>query len=200
MCGIAGFISSEFVGAPRRMSEILVSMTSRLTHRGPDGKGVWADDEHGVGLGHTRLSILDLSEAGSQPMLSSCGRMVITFNGEIYNADQIRSELRTAGRYFRGSSDTEVLKHVQIRTYQSRSKCIGMFAFVLWDKRKSYFVQIVLARSHFISLIQRELVFASGLSAFHPSNRGKTTRNRWHPFLSLAMSPTRDLFTMAFPN
>ena len=138
MCGIAGFISSEFVGAPRRMSEILVSMTSRLAHRGPDGEGVWADDEYGVGLGHTRLSILDLSEAGSQPMSSSCGRMVITFNGEIYNADQIRSELRTAGRSFRGSSDTEVLVEAcaEFGLTKAVQKCIGMFAFVLWDKKE----------------------------------------------------------------
>ena len=173
MCGIAGFISSEFVGAPRRISEILVSMTSRLTHRGPDGKGVWADDEHGVGLGHTRLSILDLSEAGSQPMLSSCGRMVITFNGEIYNADQIRSELRTAGRYFRGSSDTEVLVEAcaEFGLTKAVQKCIGMFAFVLWDKHKKklFLVRDRLGKKPlYFSHSERELVFASELSAFHP--------------------------------
>ena len=173
MCGIAGFISSEFVGAPQRISETLVSMTSRLTHRGPDGQGIWADDEHGVGLGHTRLSILDLSEAGSQPMSSSCGRIVITFNGEIYNADQIRSELQTAGRRFRGSSDTEVLVEAcaEFGLNKAVQKCIGMFAFALWDRQQNrlFLVRDRLGKKPlYFSHSEKELVFASELSAFHP--------------------------------
>ena len=148
-------------------------MTSRLTHRGPDGQGIWADDGNGVGLGHSRLSILDLSEAGSQPMSSSCGRIVITFNGEIYNADQIRSELQTAGRRFRGSSDTEVLVEAcaEFGLNKAVQKCIGMFAFALWDRQQNrlFLVRDRLGKKPlYFTHSERELVFASELSAFHP--------------------------------
>ena len=173
MCGIAGFISPEFVGAPRHISEILISMTSQLRHRGPDGQGVWVDAEYGVGLGHTRLSILDLSNAGRQPMPSSCGRMVMTFNGEIYNADQIRLELQKAGRSFRGSSDTEVLVEAcaKFGLAEAVQKCIGMFAFALWDtqQNKLFLVRDRLGKKPlYYSHSNAKLVFGSELSAFQP--------------------------------
>lgn len=173
MCGIAGFISSKFVGAPRQISEFLISMTSQVRHRGPDGQGIWVDDEHGVGLGHTRLSILDLSDAGRQPMSSSCGRMVLTFNGEIYNADQIRLELQKAGRSFKGSSDTEVLVEAcaEFGLTKAVQKCIGMFAFALWDtqQNKLFLVRDRLGKKPlYFSHSGRELVFGSELSAFQP--------------------------------
>ena len=196
MCGIAGFISSEFVGASRRMSEILVSMTGRLTHRGPDGKGVWSDEEHGVGLGHTRLSIFGFERGWEQPMLSSCGRMVITFNGEIYNADKIRSELQKAGRCFRGSSDTEVLVEAcaEFGVTKAVQKCIGMFAFVLWDKQQKglFLVRDRLGKKPlYFSHSEGELVFASELSAFHPFKpwERKIDRQSLASFLVLGYVP-----------
>ena len=84
-------------------------MSAALHHRGPDAQDVWIDAEAGVGLGHARLSIVDLSAAGAQPMVSSCGRFVVSYNGEAYNAAELRPELEAAGRKFRGHSDTEVI-------------------------------------------------------------------------------------------
>ena len=82
MCGINGVISDQKIS---NLAEIVSSMNEKLIHRGPDGRGVWINEEQNIGLGHTRLSILDLSNLGSQPMHSSSSRYVITFNGEIYN-------------------------------------------------------------------------------------------------------------------
>ncbi|MCH8038461.1 MAG: asparagine synthetase B, partial [Proteobacteria bacterium] len=98
MCGIAGILDPKATGDLGRIAHL---MASRLIHRGPDGGDVWADQEAGVALGHRRLAIIDLSEAGHQPMISSCGRMVLSYNGEIYNAPELRAELVARGRVFR---------------------------------------------------------------------------------------------------
>ena len=90
MCGIAGILDSNATGNP---GEIARAMASRLAHRGPDGEDVWSDPAAGVALGHRRLAIIDLSEAGHQPMVSSCGRMVLSYDGEVYNAGELRDEL-----------------------------------------------------------------------------------------------------------
>jgi len=119
------------------LREYVSRMSGTLQHRGPDGQGLWADAERGVALGHRRLAILDLSEAGAQPMLSASGRYALTFNGEIYNWDVLRAALDAeAAIAWRGHSDTEVLveciAHWGIeRTLRSAS---GMFAFALWDR------------------------------------------------------------------
>ena len=96
MCGIAGFIteSSDPVAELHRRAEV---MALTIEHRGPDDAGIWADADAGVALAHRRLSILDLSPAGHQPMLSSCGRYVIAFNGEIYNHLDLKAELLSQG-------------------------------------------------------------------------------------------------------
>ena len=84
-------------------------MSGSLAHRGPDSAGTWFDTEAGVGLGHRRLAIVDLSSLGAQPMMSAGGRIVVSFNGQIYNYQEIRRRLSRAGVRFRGASDTEVL-------------------------------------------------------------------------------------------
>ena len=113
-------------------------MADRLRHRGPDAGGAWADAAAGVALGHRRLSIIDLSEAGAQPMTSRDGRLVVSYNGEVYNAPELRAELEAAGVRFRGHSDTEVLVEACARwgVRETLARLVGMFAFALWDTRE----------------------------------------------------------------
>jgi asparagine synthase (glutamine-hydrolysing) len=134
MCGITGFLTQTDVG---RSSVIANRMADAIIHRGPDDSGVWVDEAEGVALAHRRLAILDLSPAGHQPMVSACGRFVIVFNGEIYNHLDLRRELDAHGRLgWRGHSDTETLLGGfdvwGIR--ETVERCIGMFAFAVWDK------------------------------------------------------------------
>ncbi|MEM0947201.1 MAG: asparagine synthase (glutamine-hydrolyzing) [Pseudomonadota bacterium] len=131
MCGLAGYL-----GRPDRA--ILNAMTDAIAHRGPDADGHWIDDEAGVALGHRRLSILDLSEAGAQPMVSASGRFVTVYNGEIYNHLQVRSELEDNGSapVWRGHSDTETLL-AAIDAYgidAAIARLHGMFAIAVWDR------------------------------------------------------------------
>jgi asparagine synthase (glutamine-hydrolysing) len=131
MCGIAGFLHHITVPGP-----VIEAMTEALQHRGPDARGVWTDHTAGIALGHRRLSIVDLSPAGSQPMTSGSGRYVLSFNGEIYNFTELRPELVKSGYAFRGHSDTEVLL-AAIETWGARAaldRISGMFAFALWDR------------------------------------------------------------------
>src|SRR5689334_5977049 len=108
-------------------------MCDLLAHRGPDGDGVWADGP--IGLGHRRLAIIDLSDAGRQPMTTADGRFTITFNGEIYNFLELRARLEGLGHVFRTASDTEAILHAY---RQYGPECVtylrGMFAFALWDR------------------------------------------------------------------
>lgn len=135
MCGIAGI-----VGEAALDRGLLAQMAGVLTHRGPDDQGIWVDDELGVAFVHRRLAIVDLSAAGRQPMLSSDGRLVITFNGEIYNHGEIRAELEQAEAApkggWRGHSDTETLLEAISRwgLRATLDRCVGMFAFGLWDR------------------------------------------------------------------
>src|SRR5262245_35302884 len=143
-------------------------MVDTLSHRGPDDKGVWIDVEAGVALGHTRLAIIDL--AGAQPMASSCGRFVLSYSGEIYNAPEFRAELETKGRRFRGHSDTEVMVEgfAVWGVRQTVERLIGMFAFAAWD-RSSH--KLTLGRDRlgikplYWSHTNGALVFASELKA-----------------------------------
>jgi asparagine synthase (glutamine-hydrolysing) len=137
MCGIAGFMDLERRSGTQELEALGRAMAATLSHRGPDASGVWSDAEAGVVLGHTRLSIVDLSPAGAQPMVSSCGTCVVTYNGEIYNAADLRPELEARGRRFKGHSDTEVLVEA-IAEWGVRAtveRLIGMFAFAVWDRR-----------------------------------------------------------------
>ncbi|MBI5570910.1 MAG: hypothetical protein HY914_13285, partial [Desulfomonile tiedjei] len=107
MCGICGFY--RFDGQPAS-AEVVTRMAETLAHRGPDGSGVYADGP--VGLGHTRLKIIDLSDAATQPMSNEQGTRWIVFNGEIYNFKDLRRRLQAQGYTFRSQSDTEVLLHL----------------------------------------------------------------------------------------
>src|SRR5688572_27392496 len=129
MCGLAGLI--ELGG--RRFAEsaaVVRRMASALSHRGPDGGGVWADDVHGVVMGFCRLAIVDLTDGGAQPMRSASGRYVISFNGEIYNFARLRAELESLGHRFRGHSDTEVMlaSFEQWGVGEAVKRLAGMFA------------------------------------------------------------------------
>ncbi|HZV00221.1 MAG TPA: asparagine synthase (glutamine-hydrolyzing) [Planctomycetota bacterium] len=136
MCGLTGFWSPH-ARPPRDAEERVRGMALVLRHRGPDDGGAWTEDDGTVGLGHRRLSILELSAQGSQPMASESGRYVIVFNGEIYNHLELRSQLEHRARW-RGGSDTETLLAAfeawGIRGATQRLR--GMFAFAVWDRRE----------------------------------------------------------------
>jgi len=136
MCGFAGFIDLARRTPEADLLARAEGMAARLYHRGPDGDGVWADAGTGLGLGHRRLAILDLSPAGHQPMVSADGRYVIAYNGEVYNFPELRAELEAGGVAFRGSCDTEVVVEAIAAWGLERAlgRMVGMFAFALWDK------------------------------------------------------------------
>jgi asparagine synthase (glutamine-hydrolysing) len=132
MCGIAG---GHLPDDRPSLAQTVGAMADTLSHRGPDGQGTWIHPDGALGFAHRRLSIIDLSPAGRQPMASAGGQLVITFNGEIYNYAELRAAL--GGHVFRGHSDTEVLL-AGIEAWgleATLARCIGMFAFALWDAR-----------------------------------------------------------------
>ena len=166
MCGITGIAGKSL---NFNVSETVLSMAKEVSHRGPDGEGLWAEDEKDVAIAHRRLAIVDLTETGSQPMLSPCKRYVFSFNGEIYNFKELRSKL--TGHRWRGGSDTEVL-FVAILTWgleKALKVAQGMFALCLFDRLENV---LHLARDRygekplFYSQKGGFLSFASELSAF----------------------------------
>jgi asparagine synthase (glutamine-hydrolysing) len=163
MCGICGIFDRSGIPVDR---DVLDKMTTILRHRGPDGEGRYIDRE--VGLGHRRLSIIDL-EGGAQPIGNEDGTLQIVYNGEIYNFVELRKELEDAGHIFKTRSDTEVIVHA----YEQWGKeCVrhfnGMFAFALWDSIRR---ELFLARDHlgikplyYVDLGNR-ILFASEIKA-----------------------------------
>lgn len=137
MCGIAGLWDRRAAADQQRLEQIARRMSDPIAHRGPDSSGVWADAAAGVGFGHLRLAIVDLTATGHQPMISASGRTVITYNGEVYNAAALRPELEARGVRFRGHSDTEVILEAceAWGVDAAVKRFIGMFAFALWDAR-----------------------------------------------------------------
>ncbi|RYE57547.1 MAG: asparagine synthase (glutamine-hydrolyzing), partial [Rhizobiaceae bacterium] len=172
MCGLVGFWGA---GGRDNVHSLIERMTSRLEHRGPDDGGVWYED--GIALGHRRLSIVDLSQSGHQPMLSKDGRFVLVFNGEIYNHDDIRRQLIDDGFAieWNGHSDTETLLQA-IACWgleKALQSAVGMFALALWDRQTK---RLSLARDRvgekplYYGWAGKVLVFGSELKALkvHP--------------------------------
>jgi asparagine synthase (glutamine-hydrolysing) len=195
MCGIAGVWTSG------RPSQALIrAMTRCLTHRGPDDEGLWSDAEAGIALGHRRLSIVDLSPAGHQPMHSHDGRFVIVLNGEIYNHAEIRRELDRVrpgdSGDWRGHSDTETFLEAiaDWGLTGALDRAVGMFAFALWDRRER---KLSLVRDRFgekplyYGWVGSDFLFASELKAFrsHPSFEGRIDRNALRLFASRTYIP-----------
>ena len=140
MCGITGFFATGRRNWTGTLTDTVARMSSTLRHRGPDDSGEWTDDASGIAFGFRRLSIIDLSPAGHQPMESASGRYVIAFNGEVYNYEAVRERLRSEGvtPAYRGHSDTEVML-TAIETWgleRAVGEFIGMFGFALWDRRE----------------------------------------------------------------
>jgi len=199
MCGIAGF-----VGSVTDAAEIVRRMATVLSHRGPDDEGIWVDKEAGVALSHRRLSILDLSPAGHQPMISHCRRYVIVFNGEIYNHLELRRELEKEAFSsassciraqdesvpgaklirWRGHSDTETILAAIAKwgVEATLKRCVGMFAFALWDRETH---TLVLARDRmgekplYYGWQGEVFLFGSEIKALmvHPAFRAEIDRN-----------------------
>lgn len=183
MCGIVGFLGGADVGHVRDFETQLRQMSDAIKHRGPDDEGRWWDVESGVGLGHRRLSILDLSPAGHQPMESSCGRFVIVFNGEIYNHLDLRAQLGLRAPAWRGHSDTETLLacFTAWGVEETLKATAGMFAIALWDKQTR---KLVLARDRmgekplYFGYVGGMFAFASEVKVLRllPGFRGQINR------------------------
>jgi len=142
MCGLAGVLN---LNREPVSSVILKKMTDEISHRGPDGEGFWIGD--GVGIGHRRLAIIDLSEAGHQPMMSRDGRFVMAYNGEVYNYQEIRLELESRGYGFHSKTDSEVVLNAFVEWgTDSFLKFNGMFALAIWDKKEK---RLTLARDRY---------------------------------------------------
>ncbi len=182
MCGIAGFVDTRGNATAAPLTETVRQMASQLSHRGPDDAGEWCDDEWRIALGHRRLSILDLSSAGHQPMVSASGRFVLAYNGEVYNFADLRAELVDLGLTFRGHSDTEVIVEAISAWGLAKTlpRLIGMFAFALWDTERH---ELILVRDRlgikplYWGYLDGSLIFASELKAFTPYPG-------WHPTLN----------------
>lgn len=133
MCGIVGYVCHTEQGIPPSR-DCLVAMRDRMTPRGPDGAGLWISDDRRIGFGHRRLSIIDLTNTGAQPMTTPDGRYTIVYNGEIYNYRKLRTELAEDGVVFCSDSDTEVLLHLYARHGAAMLPLLrGMFAIAIWD-------------------------------------------------------------------
>ncbi|MBI3376493.1 MAG: asparagine synthase (glutamine-hydrolyzing) [Betaproteobacteria bacterium] len=197
MCGIAGLWLAG--GGDRATLEMHATrMAGTLIHRGPDDSGVWVDGGAGIALGHRRLSIVDLSPEGHQPMLSADGRYVIAFNGEIYNYTQMRRELEAAGAApaWRGHSDTEVLLAAILHwgVIGAFERAVGMFAIALWD-RKERVLRLIRDRMGekplYYGRVGEAVAFASELKALRtlPGWRGEIDRDALARFMQTGYVP-----------
>jgi asparagine synthase (glutamine-hydrolysing) len=183
MCGIAGFLDRSRQCSADELLRHVTAMSEALRHRGPDDQGAWTDPEAGVAFGHRRLSIIDLTAEGHQPMHSATGNFVVIFNGEIYNFPALRNELESHGHRFRGRSDTEVMLAAfeQWGVREATGRFNGMFAFAVWDRTRQ---ALYLARDRlgekplYYGWCGKIFFFGSELKALraHPSFRDEVDR------------------------
>jgi len=198
MCGFAGCLDPRAHDSAERLTAAATAMAKALLHRGPDDAGVWSDAAAGVALGFRRLSILDLTAAGHQPMASHSGRSVLVFNGEIYNHGALRDELARDGAApaWRGHSDSEALLETLERwgVAKTLERADGMFAFALWDRAAR---RLTLARDRFgekplyYGWSGGRLLFGSELKALaaHPGFRDALDRDAIAAFVRLGYIP-----------
>lgn len=190
MCGIAGFVDFSQSISADLMQATIRQMSDTLLHRGPDDGGTWVDAEVGIALGHRRLSIVDLSPEGHQPMVSADSRYVIVFNGEIYNFLELSEQLKRLGHKFRGHSDTEVMlaSFTQWGVDGAIERFNGMFAFALWDRQERI---LHLGRDRlgekplYYGWMGQTFLFGSELKALkaHPSFQAEINRDALALFL-----------------
>lgn len=194
MCGFAGF-----TGMAQNRREIIGRMMDRIIHRGPDMAGDYLGEE--ITLGFRRLSIIDLSEAGRQPMVSDDGNVALVLNGEIYNYMEIKKELIGKGHTFRSESDTEVLLHAWLEYGRALLDRIrGMFAFAIWDKREK---TLFMARDFFgikplyyTALPDGGIMFGSEIKSFleHPQFSKRLNHDSLRPYLTFQYSAADETF------
>jgi asparagine synthase (glutamine-hydrolysing) len=199
MCGICGALSrSDSLAIDEG---VMARMCARLAHRGPDGEGVWSDPAQGVALGHRRLSIVDLSQAGAQPMSNEDGTVMLTYNGEVYNHAELRKELEAKGHLYRSHTDSETILHL----YEEEGpRCVerlqGMFALAIWDARRR---ELFLARDRvgvkplYYAQLPGGLLFGSEIKALlaHPAMVPELDEEALFHYLTFAFAPApRSLF------
>ena len=192
MCGIVGFVNQD----NKKNKDILIKkMADKIIHRGPDSEGYYTDDD--IALGHRRLSIIDLGN-GSQPMFNEDENLVVIFNGEIYNYQELKKDLK--GHTFKTNCDTEVLLHAYEEYGEELPKKLrGMFAFVIWDKKNK---KLFGARDHFgikpfyYAKFEDTFMFASEIKALmvHPLFKKELNKDILGPYLSFSFVPTDETF------
>lgn len=190
MCGLTGFLNRGCDQTAAQMQSVVSRMAQTLHHRGPDDTGDWCDPSEGIALGHKRLSIVDLSPAGHQPMRSRCGRFVIAYNGEAYNHDELRRQLAARGHHFRGHSDTEVLVEgfAEWGIEATVQRCVGMFAIAAWDSTNRTLTLVrdrIGKKPLYYGLFGSTLLFGSDLKALaaHPAFVGEIDRETLASYL-----------------
>jgi asparagine synthase (glutamine-hydrolysing) len=196
MCGIVGFVETKAARSADELAALAEGMALALQHRGPDDAGRWVDAASGVAFGHRRLSVIDLSPTGHQPMVSESGRTVVVLNGEVYNHRELRKDLLAEGARFRGTSDTEVLLEAieAWGLHVALHRAVGMWALAAWDAKDR---TLRLARDRmgekplYHGWQGSTFVFASELKALraHPGFVGGVDRNVAALFLRLAYVP-----------
>ena len=196
MCGIAGLIDISRSTPTAELRASVEQMANALVHRGPDDSDVWTAADVGVGLGHRRLSIIDLSPAGHQPMTSASGRYVITYNGEVYNFPVLREELLRAGHHFRGHSDTEILLTAveEWGLFPALQRLVGQFALALWDRQEQVMHLVrdrIGEKPLYYARVGKRILFASELKALlrHPSWEGDVVRAALSTYLRHSYVP-----------